>query len=478
VSRPADLEGLPWPDGEPGPLRGAAARLRGLQGGLSGAGSTIGAAAPSGWVGVAASSYGSTVAQAGDAVSYLEGTVHTAATALGDLADRIEEAQDEVRRASERLREARAEAADAQRRATVARAEASQARTAALLNPSPLTFADPLAQAADAAEARAASAETLAADKQVDAERVERWAHAQANDAIKTVKIADAATAGALQSTGLPMGPVVGGPPSVAGAQAVWGFVYDVALKPLNPFDPGYNDGERGAVFGGYGSGILFGASEWTSRYASKNWMRYQPGYWLREPRWVDSYVRSTPSGGTTTVSGYLRKGVWAPAEEVPDMATRAQWATRAKWFGRAGAAAAFVTAGVGQYFDDADNPNLDNAQRAGRVGAQTVTVGGAAALGGWGGAVGGAAIGTAICPGVGTVVGGVVGGIVGGGVAGGLVDHFNDSVVNWAGNATDDAWNWTSNAAGDAANWASSAASDVGDKLDSVTPWDGVAPW
>jgi hypothetical protein len=51
--------------------------------------------------------------------------------------------------------------------------------------------------------------------------------------------------------------------------------------------------------------------------------------------------------------------------------------------------------------------------------------------------------------------------------VAGGLVDHFNDSVVNWAGNAADGA-----------ANWASNAATDVGDTLDSVTPWDGVAPW
>jgi uncharacterized protein YukE len=467
VSRPADLEGLPWPDGEPGPLRAAAGRLRALGSGFSGASSTIGAAAPSGWAGVAAGSYASTIAQAGDAVSYLEGTLHTGATALSDLANRVDEAQDEVRRAAVKLREARAEAAAAQRRATVARAEATQARTTALLNPSPLTFADPLAQAADAAEARAASAETLAADMQADADRVERWAHAQASDALKTVRVADAATAGALQSTGLPMGPAAGGPPTATGAQAVWHFVYDVALKPFNPYDPSYNDGERAAVFGGYGSGILFGASEWTSRYASENWMRYQPGYWLREPRWVNPYVRSTPSGGTTTVSGYMRKGVWAPPEELPDMAARAQWATRAKWFGRAGMAAAFVTAGAGQYFDDLGNPNLDTAQRAGRVGAQTVTVGGAAALGGWGGAVGGAAIGTAICPGVGTVVGGVVGGIVGGGLAGGVVDHFNDSVVNWAGNAADDAWNWTSN-----------AASDVGDKLDSITPWDGVAPW
>jgi uncharacterized protein YukE len=478
VSRPADLQGLPWPEGEPGPLRAAAARLRGLSNGFDGASSTIAAASPTAWSGVAAVSYGTTLARAGEAVTYLEGSLDTAGTALSDLADRIEEAQDKVRRAADRLREAREEAAEAQRRAAAARTEAINARYAAILNPSPLTFADPFSQAADAAEARAISAEGIAADKQADADRIERWAQGEAADAVKSVKVADAATASALEATGLPMGPAVGGPPTASGAQAVWDFVYDVALKPFNPYDPSYNSGESATVFGSYTSGILFGTSEWTSRYASQNWMRYQPGYWARQPRWVAPYLRSTPSGGTTTVSGYMRRGVWAPAQPVPDAAARAQWASRAKWFGRAGTVAAFATAGAAQYFDDLDNPSLNTPERVGRVGAQTVTVGGAAALGGWGGAVGGAAIGTAICPGVGTVVGGVVGGIVGGGVAGGVVDHFNDSVVTWAGNAADTTWDWTSTAAGNVADWTSGAAEYTGDKVDSLTPWDGVAPW
>ena len=38
----------------------------------------------------------------------------------------------------------------------------------------------------------------------------------------------------------------------------------------------------------------------------------------------------TTPSGGTTRVSGYMRKGAWADAQEVPDLASRAEWATRA----------------------------------------------------------------------------------------------------------------------------------------------------
>ena len=190
---------------------------------------------------------------------------------------------------------------------------------------------------------------------------------------------------------------------------------------------------------GVWGAGIMFGTSEWTSRYASANWMRMEPGYWIREPRYVAPYTRSTPSGGTTRVSGYMRRGVWAPAQEVPDEAARAQWATRAKWFGRAGGAASLLTAGAGQYFDDMDNPNLNGAERTGRVAAQTATVGVAGAAGGWAAAVGGAAIGTAICPGVGTVIGGVIGGITGGALAGGLVDKFNDGIVDWAGGAADD---------------------------------------
>lgn len=475
---PADLQGLPWPDGEPGPLRAAASRLRGLSNGFDGASSTIAASAPTAWSGVAAVSYGSAIARAGEAVTYLETSLDTAATAFGNLADRIEDAQEKVRRAADRLREARDEAAEAQRRATDARTEAINARFAATMNPSPLTFADPFSQAADAAEARAATAEGIAIDKAAEAERVERWAQGEADDAIKSVKVADGATAGALEATGLPMGPAVGGPPSASGAQAVWDFVYDVAVKPFNPWDPGYNDGESATLVAGLGGGVLFGASEWTSYYASQNWMRYQPGYWAREPRWVAPYMRSTPSGGTTRVSGYTRPGVWAPAQPVPDEAARAQWANRAKWFGRAGVVTSFATAGVSQYFDDADNPNLSTSERAGRIGAQTVTTGGAAALGGWGGAAGGAAIGTAICPGIGTVVGGVIGGVAGGGLAGGLADHFNDGVVQWAGTAAEDAWNWSETAAGDAAEWTSGAADYAGDKVDSVTPWDGVAPW
>ncbi len=441
MSRPGNLEGLPWPEGEPGPLRDAAARLRGIGGGFEGAGGRLSGAIPPAWSGVASQSYSGTLTRGEAAVSHVAGSLDAAAAAYGELADAIESAQDDVRRAAERLHDAREAARQARSRATAARAEADQAHTSALLSPAlPGAGFDPLAEAAVAAEGRAQSAESVAAEAEAEAARVERWAHGEAERAVTAVERADAACAGALDGTGLTSAFGVGGPALANGAKAVWDFVYEVQVKPLNPWDSGYNDGEGATVVGAWGAGVMFGASEWTSRYASRHWMRMEPGYWIREPRYVSPYTRSTPSGGTTRVSGYVRRGVWAGAQEVPDSAARAQWASRARTFGRAGAAASFLTAGVGQYFDDLDDPNLNTAERSGRIGMQTLTVGGASAAGGWAAAAGGAAIGTAICPGVGTVIGGVVGGIAGGALAGGIVDKFNDGLVDLGGDLADGA--------------------------------------
>jgi uncharacterized protein YjbJ (UPF0337 family) len=469
VSAPENLEGLKWPDGEPGPLRGAAGRLHGLAGSFDGAAGRLPAAIPASWSGMASSSYSGTLARAGTAVSYVADSLGHAATAYGRLADVIEEAQDTVRHAAAKLHAAREAAKRARAHADAARAEASRARADATFSPVLATVGgtDPLAVGADAAEGRALTAESAAADADAEAARVERWAHGEADRANSDVERADAACAGALDGTGLTGGLPVNGAAVASGAQAVWDFVYDVAGKPLNPWDPGYTPGESNAVWGGYASGLLFGTSEWTSRYASENWMRTVPGYWERAPRWVAPYTRSTPSGGTTQVSGYMRNGVWHGAEEVADDAARAKWAARASTFGKAGTVAAFVTAGVGQYFADANNPNLNGTERTGRIVAQSATVGTASAVGGWGGAMGGAAIGTMICPGVGTVVGGVVGGIIGGGVLGGLADHFNDGLVDWAGGAADDV-----------ADFAGDVKDKAGDLIDDITPDVDLTPW
>jgi hypothetical protein len=468
MSAPADLEGLPWPEGEPGALRGAAVRLRGLAGGFEGAGSTLSGATAPGWSGVAQASYATTLTQATDAVGYLSGSADTAAAALSHLAEVIEHAQDRVRHAAARLHDARAAAARARAAATQARSEANTAQANAMFTMAPVTGFDPLAAEADAAEGRALAAESAAADAEGEASRIQAWAHGEADDALADVKRADGVCAGRLDGCGFGPQIPINGPAFASGAQAVWNFVYEWGLKPFNPYDSSLSSGEGTTKWFEMGSGVLFGAAEWTNRYASENWMKTIPGYWAREPRWVAPYIRSTPSGGTTTVSGYMRKGVWVDATTVADDATRAELAARAAKLGKGGAALAIVTAGVGQYFADANNPNLDGSERAGRIIAQSATVGTASAAGAWAGAAGGAAIGTAICPGVGTVVGGVVGGIVGGGIAGGVVDHFNDAVVNWAGDFS----NTVEDVGGDVVDGAKDLVSGAGDVLDDITPW------
>ena len=237
MSAPADLEGLPWPDGEPGPLRSCASRLRGLAGGFDGAGTRLGGAVAPAWSGFAATSYSGTLGHAQAAVSHLGGSLDTAAGALAHLADVIEHAQHEVRVAAAKLHDARAAAARAQRIAQAARDDADRAHTAAALAPG-LMPGDPLSMQADAAERHALSTATTAGSLQQDAARVERWAHQEADDAVKRVKAADAHCASALEGTGMAGGPALGGAATAAGAQSVWDFVYDVAGKPLNPWDP------------------------------------------------------------------------------------------------------------------------------------------------------------------------------------------------------------------------------------------------
>ncbi|MGH3423101.1 MAG: hypothetical protein ACRDO8_00150 [Nocardioidaceae bacterium] len=194
-------------------------------------------------------------------------------------------------------------------------------------------------------------------------------------------------------------------------------------------------------------TGTLFGTAENLAKYASNSWMKTVPGHWRKPPTWVRAHSRGTPSGGTTKVRGYYRGGEWTPSQAAPDTAARAKYAKWGSRFGKAGTVASFALAGWGEWESSAGRPTDE---RVGRTVGQSLTVGGASALGGWGGAAGGAAIGTAICPGVGTVVGGIVGGVIGSGVAGGVVDYFNDDVVD---------------AFGDAGDWA-------GDKWDDLTPW------
>ena len=101
MSAPADLQGLPWPEGEPEALRSASGRLRGVAGGFEGAGMQLGSATPAGWSGFAQSSYTGSLSRAGEAVTYMSTSLDTGATALTELAGVIEQAQEKVRTAAD-----------------------------------------------------------------------------------------------------------------------------------------------------------------------------------------------------------------------------------------------------------------------------------------------------------------------------------------------------------------------------------------
>jgi hypothetical protein len=92
---------------------------------------------------------------------------------------------------------------------------------------------------------------------------------------------------------------------------------------------------------------------------------------------------------------------------------------------------------GLGQFFQDSGNPNLDTTARVSRAAYRGAVAGGAA----WGGAIAGAeaggAIGSIIGP-EGTVIGGAIGGIVGGVAGSGIGNWAVDHTVNVVGKGAD----------------------------------------
>lgn len=206
MSAPADLEGLPWPDGEPGPLHTAAQRAGALAGQLESHGrALIGAAShPAGWSGVAESAFDGAVTLNASAIGVNAEALRTAATSLGNLAQVVREAQQTVRHAAAKLHEARAVAHRARSAATAAHADAQNARAQANSSATSLLSSgtDLLGQAADHAEAAAGAAERRAQAAEAEAQRIEQWARRQAHHAIESVRIADRAAAGAMHDAG------------------------------------------------------------------------------------------------------------------------------------------------------------------------------------------------------------------------------------------------------------------------------------
>jgi hypothetical protein len=113
-----DVEGLPWPEGEPAALDGAAGKLRGIAGKLSAAGGPLGRAAGlGGWTGGASIASSLLLSAQVQSVQGAAEVFGSTATALSGLATLLSAGQDRIRALARDVRAAREAAEAAQRRA-------------------------------------------------------------------------------------------------------------------------------------------------------------------------------------------------------------------------------------------------------------------------------------------------------------------------------------------------------------------------
>gem|GEM_PF-6195911 len=118
----AAIEGLPWPQGDAGALRSAAATTHTTAQALGETSSALAAHAhgPSGWQGSAASAFRNTIGEERTAIDRSATALAEASTALKRLGDLVKDSQDEVSRLADEVREAEAAAATATARAALA----------------------------------------------------------------------------------------------------------------------------------------------------------------------------------------------------------------------------------------------------------------------------------------------------------------------------------------------------------------------
>jgi len=113
-----DVEGLPWPEGEPGALTAAAGKLRAIAGRLSAAGSPLAAAAGlGGWSGEASIASSLLLSAQTQSVQGAAEVFGATATALSGLATLLSAGQDRIRVLAREVRAAREAAEAAQHRA-------------------------------------------------------------------------------------------------------------------------------------------------------------------------------------------------------------------------------------------------------------------------------------------------------------------------------------------------------------------------
>jgi hypothetical protein len=196
MSGQREIEGLPWPEGDPGGLRDMAGRALQLASELEGRQDFLTGVNPIGWVGVGRDTFAVDLAEKTHTLSAGARAMHEAAAALSALAEGVESAQQTVVDAAHKLKDARDTSARAQAAAQQARADANASDP---FGP----FGVPNALGPSPAEHAARQAEDTAAGAQVNALQIERWAQGRANHAVDDVTRADTTCASKLDGLGL-----------------------------------------------------------------------------------------------------------------------------------------------------------------------------------------------------------------------------------------------------------------------------------
>jgi hypothetical protein len=217
VSR--EVEGLPWPEGDPDGLRGIATHAVGLATELEHRQAFVRGLDPTGWLGVGRDEFAVSLAEHAHALGSGATAMHQASTALFRLATTVEDAQRTVLDAARKLKAARDAAHRAQSYAQSARATANTDGLKLLTGP----LSTPGNPVKTPSEIEADRAENAAVTAQTHALDVERWAQRQARTANDHVSTGDRATAAVLEHDGL-LSP--GGMPGLVG------------VAPPTPTDP------------------------------------------------------------------------------------------------------------------------------------------------------------------------------------------------------------------------------------------------
>ncbi|HEX7132693.1 MAG TPA: hypothetical protein VF228_08960 [Iamia sp.] len=242
-------EGLPWPDGNPGAIEGAAGRLRSMAGQVGRiAGRTTELADVGGWTGPASTVYSAAMTAHAVTLARGAGPLGTAAARLRALGDELGDAQREIRRLATEVRQAEDAAERACTAAATARADWQAGEQPDPFVPVPAS----LGGLPPASVVQADGAATRATDH---AAEVRRRATARARALCDQVEAADRTAAAALDAA-------AGAAPGGAGAPGV-------------PGGPGPSDGVPGVV-ARYAPVFLFHPEEkYLPADATEDWLRY-----------------------------------------------------------------------------------------------------------------------------------------------------------------------------------------------------------